>query len=460
MSPVAEDLRQLGHLLATDTLAVIAAIALMGWLLRRRDGVLAWLCAAGLAWCLFNLDGLAVAGARPFAVPAGRIALLYPLIFTTLGLAASLIGIAVPRLMAIAAALVCAGLGAAAIPFHALEPTRIAGLISIGLSLLVLGFFATSARAQITPLEKLVLVALYALGLSAVGLDLYANKLWPGAGWLLAPYAGVLLLGFSGFVVLRRILANAEAREQLNQTLGRRIETTKANLLASESARHALEVANAIKLERERLMREIHDGIGSSLVAALASAERQGRQSTTAVVALKGALTDLRVAVDSLEPVEGNVATLLATLRYRYEPELTKSGIAIKWMVEDVPELDWLDAPSALHVLRILQESISNTMGHSQATQLTFKCKLALLSGRPGLRVEIADNGSGFDMEAAAMGRGRRNMIQRAEALGGSLEVWSRRGEGTTTVLWLPLIRKQGLSLEAGPVADHFSGPA
>ena len=66
--------------------------------------------------------------------------------------------------------------------------------------------------------------------------------------------------------------------------LGQRIETTKANLLASESARHSLEVAHAVKLERERLMREIHDGIGSSLVAALASAERQGKESTTAVV--------------------------------------------------------------------------------------------------------------------------------------------------------------------------------
>ncbi|MDT3381448.1 hypothetical protein RNI52_29250 [Labrys neptuniae] len=455
MSPVAQDLRQLGHLLATDTLAVIAAIALMSWLLRRREGVLAWLCCAGAAWCAFNLAGLPQIETRPFGFSVGRIALLYPLLFTTLGLAASLVGARLPRGLAVAMALACFGLGAAAIPFHDLATTRIAGLASLGAALLLLGFFATKAETQIATPEKLALVILYALGLAAVGIDLYAGTVWPGKGVPFAPYAGVILLGFSGFVILRHILANAEARERLNQALGQRIETTKANLLASESARHALEIAHAVKLERERLMREIHDGIGSSLVAALASAERQGKESTTAVVALKGALTDLRVAVDSLEPVEGNVATLLASLRYRYEPELRKSGIGVKWMVEDVPELDWLDAPSALHVLRILQESVSNTMGHSKATQLTFKCKMALLQGRPGLRVEIADNGSGFNMEAPATGRGRRNMLQRAEALGATLEVLSKRGEGTATILWLPLVRKQGLNLEEGQAAER-----
>ncbi|MGJ4860002.1 sensor histidine kinase [Labrys sp. La1] len=455
MSPVAEDLGQLGHLLATDTLAVIAAIALMSWLLRRRENVLAWLCCAGVAWCLFNLEGLAEIEARPFGLPVNRIALLYPLLFTTLGLAASLVGASLPRGLVVVMALGCLGLGAAAFPFHGLEIMRIAGLATIGVSLLILGFFATRAEAQIGAPEKLALVILYALGLGAVGFDLYAGTIRSGHGTRLAPYAGVVLLGFSGFVILRHILANAEARERLNQTLGQRIETTKANLLASESARHALEIAHAVKLERERLMREIHDGIGSSLVAALASAERQGKESTTAVVALKGALTDLRVAVDSLEPVEGNVATLLASLRYRYEPELRKSGIAVKWMVEDVPELDWLDAPSALHVLRILQESVSNTMGHSKATQLTFKCKMALLQGRPGLRVEIADNGSGFDINAPAIGRGRRNMVQRAEALGATLDVLSKQGEGTATILWLPLVRRHGLNLEEGQAAEQ-----
>lgn len=454
MDPVADGVRQLGHLLAADTLAVISAIALMGWLLRRSENVLAWLSFAGLAWCLFSLDGLAFVEGWPIDLAAGQPALLYPLLLSTLGLAASFLGVTVPRPLVVAASVACLVLAAAAIPLHELEITRIAGLASICASLLLLGLFAKTAGSQTEPFDKALPASIYALGLCAAAFDLLAGKIWPGTGPLLSPYAGILLLGFTGFTVLRRMLADADAREKLNEALGQRIETTKANLLASESARHSLEVAHAVKLERERLMREIHDGIGSSLVAALASAERQGKESTTAVVALKGALTDLRVAIDSLEPVEGNVATLLASLRYRYEPELRKSGIGIRWMVEDVPELDWLDAPSALHVLRIMQESISNTLGHSKATQLSFKCKMALLSGRPGLRIEVVDNGHGFDIAAPVLGRGRRNMAQRAEALGGKLEILSRPGGGTTTILWLPLVRRSEPTLGRQAMPD------
>ena len=455
MSPVAEGFRQLGHLFATDALAVIAAVALMSWLLRRREIVLAWLSCAGLAWCLFSFAGVPLVRASAFDLAGHQFSLLYLLLFATLGLAASFLGVAVPRGLGVTAALAALAFGLMAILFPDADFMRFVCLASVGASLLLLGLLAARAGPQTGPAEKSLSIAIYMLALAAAGFDLFADKIWAGAELRLAPYAGVLLLGFSGFVILRRMLASTDAREKLNEALGQRIETTKANLIASERARHSLEVAHAVKLERERLMREIHDGIGSSLVAALASAERQGRSQTTAVVALKGALTDLRVAIDSLEPVEGNVATLLASLRYRYEPELRKSGIAIKWMVEDVPELEWLDAPSALHVLRILQESISNTLGHSKATQLTFKCKMALLSGRPGLRVEVEDNGSGFDTSAPCMGRGRRNMAQRAEALGGKLDILSTFGQGTTTVLWLPLIRRYGLNAETDPVADQ-----
>lgn len=237
---------------------------------------------------------------------------------------------------------------------------------------------------------------------------------------------------------LRRTIFDKEA---INAQLEHRIETTKANLLVSENARRQLEVANAITHERERLMREIHDGIGSSLVAALASAERQGKQSSTAVVALKNALSDLRIAVDSLEPVEGDVATLLAGLRYRLEPEVRKAGITFDWKVEDVPELKWLDAPNALHVLRVFQEALGNILGHAEASVISVSCTTQLQFGRPGILIELADNGKGFDTSVPAQGHGRKNMKDRAEALGGNLVTESAPGHGSRTSLWLPLIR-------------------
>ena len=239
----------------------------------------------------------------------------------------------------------------------------------------------------------------------------------------------------------RKLLQKIASSEAKNAALDDRIEKTKAHLLASENARRNLEVSNAIALERERIMREIHDGIGSGLVAALASAERHGRENSTAVHALKGALSDLKIAVDSLEPVEGNVATLLANLRYRLEPELNKSGIVFDWNVDDVPQLDWVDAPNALHVLRIFQEAIVNIVSHAEATVITLRCHLDLQQGRPGVLVSVSDNGKGFDVSKSGNGHGRKNMESRAQALASKLIVASTPGKGSSTTLWLPLVR-------------------
>lgn len=254
-----------------------------------------------------------------------------------------------------------------------------------------------------------------------------------------------VLMALAAWVLFRqRSLRQAVAdKEKINMQLEHRIETTKANLLVSENARRKLEVANAVTQERERMMREIHDGIGSSLVAALASAERQGKQSSTAVHALKSALSDLRIAVDSLEPVEGDVATLLAGLRYRLEPDMLKSGITFDWRVEDVPELTWLDAPNALHVLRIFQEALANSLGHAQASSIMVACKAELQHGRPGIIIDLADNGKGFDLAAPSQGHGRKNMQDRAEALGAKLLFGSTPGKGSHMSLWLPLIRSK-----------------
>jgi signal transduction histidine kinase len=242
----------------------------------------------------------------------------------------------------------------------------------------------------------------------------------------------------------RSLQMKMSATEEQNFALGERIEKTKARLLASENARRNLEVSNAVTLERERIMREIHDGIGSGLVAALASAERQGKEGSTAVFALKGALADLKIAVDSLDPVDGNVATLLASLRYRLEPDLRKSGIAFDWNVDDVPSLPWMDAPNALHVLRIFQESIVNIVTHAQATLIRVECRLELSQSRLGVIVAVSDNGKGYDVTSTSGGHGTKNIKARAEALGAQVKLESEPNKGSRTTLWLPLIRGRG----------------
>jgi signal transduction histidine kinase len=97
-----------------------------------------------------------------------------------------------------------------------------------------------------------------------------------------------------------------------------------------------------------------------------------------------------------------------------------------------------LESEEALY--RMCQEAVANVLRHSGATVLAIRAQ-ALPSGV--VRVEVADNGCGFDVNAAPVDRayggyGTRTMCERAEALGGATTVDSTPGQGTRVVIELP----------------------
>ena len=433
----------LGPQLANAALLAMTLSAFVLWLTRRREIALASLTVLGVCWAANNFQhSLLNSSVDP--IVAEQL-----IIFVQMFLSLSFVAFAAvyfqisrnKKLIGLAVFAVLAETIGREFFILSAAPNFASLLVAIPATLAVVFiYFAASSKSFGSANIVAPFAALFAFVCQLHDLG-FNSALWRGIGFELMPYAGPLVFGTFSFVLGQSVLANLSAKEQLTAQLSQRIETTKANLLISEGARRQLEISSAITHERERMMREIHDGIGSSLVAALASAERQGKQSSTAVVALKSALTDLRIAVDSLEPVEGNVTTLLASLRYRIEPELKKANMEFEWRVDDVPELDWLDAPNALHILRIFQETFSNIFGHAHATRIRVECKMQLLEGRPGILIEVADNGQGFDLKIPPQGRGRKNMVERAEAVGGKLSLLSEPNAGCSTKLWLPLMR-------------------
>ena len=105
-----------------------------------------------------------------------------------------------------------------------------------------------------------------------------------------------------------------------------------------------------------------------------------------------------------------------------------------------MPALDWLDPRSALHVLRILQEAISNILQHGGATEL----RVATGEVDGGVFVTLDANGQGvvrpnFDA-GPGLSQGLSNMARRADAVGGQVD-WEARDGGTRFRLWLPLKR-------------------
>ena len=148
-----------------------------------------------------------------------------------------------------------------------------------------------------------------------------------------------------------------------------------------------------------------------------------------------------------MEPVEADLLLLLATLRFRLEPRLEGTGVTLLWEVQEVPTLAWLDPSSALHILRIVQESIANVLHHTRAS--VIQVSTAVDAG--GVQVNIEDNGQGFDVEHAlgsTAGRGLHNQQRRARALDGTV-AWRSGPGGTRFTLWLPLNRRSAASVGA-----------
>ncbi|MDB5849560.1 MAG: sensor histidine kinase [Rhodoferax sp.] len=252
------------------------------------------------------------------------------------------------------------------------------------------------------------------------------------------------------YVILSRYIGAVDEAEQANTRLARRLSEREAELAESYERLRAVQQRQMLTRERQRLMQDIHDGMGSQLMSALKVAESGQLSETRMAMVLRECIDDLKLTVDSLDPVDADLLLLLATLRYRLAPRLLGSGLKLAWEVSDVPTLAWLDPRSALHVLRILQEGISNILQHAGATEL----RVATGEADGGVFVTLDDNGRGFaarlpgqDANASGTGRGLSNMVRRAQALGGRV-TWETMARGTRLKLWLPLAKSPDVSMD------------
>jgi signal transduction histidine kinase len=268
---------------------------------------------------------------------------------------------------------------------------------------------------------------------------LYADVIGP-EGWFLGAYTNAVTFAMFGTLMYRRYINAIGEVERVNASLAQRLQAREEELEHTHKQLREAALRQTISDERQRLMQDMHDGLGSSLISAIRSVEQGGVSDQKVSQILKDCLDDLKLTIDSMEPVEADLLLLLATLRFRLEPRLEGTGIALSWEVQELPTLAWLDPSSALHILRIIQESIANILRHTRAD----KIRVSTAAEAAGVRVTIEDNGQGFDVEKAlsgATGRGLHNQRRRALAVDGSI-TWKSGSGGTQFTLWLPLQRK------------------
>ncbi|MCM5679485.1 sensor histidine kinase [Schlegelella sp. S2-27] len=250
----------------------------------------------------------------------------------------------------------------------------------------------------------------------------------------LRQYASLPLFLSIGWMLTRRYLDALEEARSASALLQSRVEEQRKLLERNFQQLRAAEREQAQAAERDRVMRELHDGLGLHLITAYEQCQRAEVDRSNIAESLQDCLTDLRVAIDSLAPEERDPLAVLGSLRFRMAPRLEAFGMQLHWEVDgDVPELPDLDAARALHLLRLVQEALTNALRHSGAKTVTLRVEGQTAS----VTVIVRDDGRGFDPGRPG-GRGLAHMRQRARQIGGQLSV--RTGpEGSEVRLEIPV---------------------
>jgi len=260
-------------------------------------------------------------------------------------------------------------------------------------------------------------------------------------GVYVVPYLPALNAILFLYILVDRHLAALSEVEGARARLAQRLAEREADLAVTYERLRESEQQQMLDRERQRLMRDMHDGVGSSLVGALAAIERGGARPQETAEILRHCLDDLKLAIDSLEPVDSDLLLLLATARYRLEPRFEQAGISLVWSVGQLPPLPKITPEHALHILRIVQEIFTNIVKHAGAREV----HLSVSARGPTVAIDIVDDGVGFDVAAATAPRGdgpqRRglaNLAARAAAIGGAIS-WTSAPGGTSVTLIMPL---------------------
>ncbi|AUT49656.1 7TM diverse intracellular signaling domain-containing protein [Achromobacter sp. AONIH1] len=252
------------------------------------------------------------------------------------------------------------------------------------------------------------------------------------------PYTSIaVLIGMSAVQGLRHA-RSVRRIERFNEELEISVQRARDELAVTLAREHELALAHSRLQDRLDIARDLHDGLGGSLVRMTALVEQSGAplQNRQFLSMLNLLRNDLRQTIDSGASADmkppATPREWIAPLRHRYTQLFDELGIEVRW---DVPA-SWIVPPSALQCLaltRLIEEGLTNVIKHSRAGRVAVR--LAQPDPR-ALELMVADDGAGFDVAAvcqAGISVGMRSMSTRIARVGGSLRIDSAPGRTRLT---------------------------
>jgi signal transduction histidine kinase len=228
------------------------------------------------------------------------------------------------------------------------------------------------------------------------------------------------------------------------------IKTYQEKLIESQNKLKELSdhLQNLIEKERQRIARSLHDGIGQSLSMLrikllrmseddLDATRRKNYQSL--VDNLEDTILELKNISYDLKPKMLEEMGLGFALKYLVDKVVTETGLIAE--VNVIGGENRLESKLEIYLYRIVQESISNILKYSHATNFSIQ----LVISQQFIRLIISDNGDGFDLEEVSSrkkslhGLGLINMRERVESYQGQLKIDSSSETGTMIVIEIPM---------------------
>jgi signal transduction histidine kinase len=243
-----------------------------------------------------------------------------------------------------------------------------------------------------------------------------------------------------GLVLADDIATTRRALREANTDLEQKVFAARMELNVMYE-RQRVQDSERFKLEeRGRLMREMHDGVGTHLSLLLSGLQRGKLREEDVRDAVQLSMDELRLLLDARSPSTETLVEAISNLRHRLEPRLLLAGASTSWRVADKAEHAVLSAEATLHILRMIQECASNAVRHGQATHIGYHIFFRETAGNPDLCIVISDDGCGPD-EASPLtsgnGIGLDSIRTRATAVGGRFEL-ERAGMQTLATITLP----------------------
>ncbi|MBP6117040.1 MAG: hypothetical protein KA498_10435 [Neisseriaceae bacterium] len=427
-----------GLALHLNLLAVFGSI----YFFQKRERAYGWFALMCLAWAL--LASLFYVASPWLGLPtqlttqaASMLLMLYTTAF--IGFTLTLLHSPAKRLMPKITALLLIALTSLWLAPHALFDALFLFwllLAFVGCTATVV-YFLRRARQQLSTGYRPLAVAMM-LCLIGYSHDLLMHLgLTPTARYL-SPWTANILVIVVAYVLIKRFSNNVNHLAQLNQSLIQKVRLAQYNLAQRLNQQHDLSKSHACLEERLNLVRDLHDGLGATLVASLATSDSHETQENPYRLGILNSLQDdMRLIIETATNDyhgEFYLADQIATFRHRMTESLNRCQIKAEWQIEGLSGLI-LSSRHNLDILRFMQEALTNVMKHSHAHTVSIH-----IAAEPTtLAITISDDGSGYSTSAPASqsGQGLSSMRMRAKRLNAELSI-SSGTYGTRVSLDIP----------------------